>query len=99
MSQVTEQEMGTLLSIVSRADAEQLKRLRDATNHRSIIVGSATIRQIKVNSRVKWTDKVGPQTGTVVKVKHKYVEVRADAAPGTIGMVWNVPGSMLTVIP
>ncbi len=96
---VTEQEMGTLLSIVSRLDAaEQLSRLREALNHRQLVVGSKQIRQIRTGNRVEWNGKLGHQKGTVIKVKQKYVEVRADAPAGTLPMNWNVPASMLTVI-
>ncbi len=103
MSQaVTEQEMGTLLSILSRVEsADQLARLREALNHRQMVVGSKQIRSIKVGNHVEWNGKAGHQKGVVQKIKQKYVEVKADVPAGShaLGMVWNVPASMLTIIP
>ncbi len=99
MSQVTEQEIGSLLSTISRIDdADQMRRVREAVSHRQIAIGQASIRKIRVGNKVKWNGKLGAQSGTVLKVKQKYVEVKADAAPGTFGMTWNVPASMLTVV-
>lgn len=99
MSQVTEQEVGSLLSTISRIeDADQMRRVREALTHRQIAIGQTAIRKIRVGNKVKWVGKLGAQDGTVLKIKQKYVEVRASAAPGTIGMVWNVPASMLTVV-
>ncbi len=96
MSQTTEQEMGTLLSIISRADTNQLSRVITAVNNRRQVINSVAISQVRVGSKVKWNGKHGHQTGVVVKVKQKYVEVLAD---GGKNLHWNVPASMLTAVP
>lgn len=96
MNKTTEQEMGTLLSIISRADTAQLSRVVAAANNRRQAINSAMISQIRVGNKVQWNGKHGHQTGVVVKVKQKYVEVLAD---GGKNLHWNVPASMLTAVP
>lgn len=101
MSKVTEQEIGTVLSIISRLDSpEQLTRIRLSMTAAQTNLGRRLVQSIRVGARVEWNGKVGHQTGTVLKVKQKYVEVKADIPPGShaIGMTWNVPASMLSVL-
>ncbi len=94
MSQVTEQDMGTLLSIISRADTSQLSRVNLAVVSRRQVISRIMISQMRIGASVKWNGKHGPQQGVVKKVKQKYVEVMVQS-----GMIWNVPASMLTVVP
>lgn len=96
MSQATEQEMGTLLSIINRADIGQLSRANTAINNRRQVINKVMIGQIRIGSKVQWNGKHGHQTGVVIKVKQKYVEVLAD---GGKNLHWNVPASMLTAVP
>lgn len=96
MADVTEQEMGTVLSIISRmSDPDQLKRIVEAVTSRRAAIGRTQINQIKVGQRVEWNGKLGRQTGTVLKVKQKWVEVKADAKPGTLATLWNVRAEAL----
>ena len=95
MSNVTEQEMGTLLSIISRADSNQLTRCAQAVQNRRQSINSQMIRQVRVGAKVKWNGKEGAKSGVVQKIKQKYVEVKDDASP----LIWNVPAGMLTVVP
>lgn len=96
MSNVTEQEFGTLLSIVSRCDEAQTRRVIEAINNRRATIGRMAIRSIRPGQKVKWNGKHGPKTGVVARVKQKYVEVKED---GVMHMTWNVPASMLEVVP
>lgn len=97
---VTEQEMGTLLSIVSRCDEAQARRILEAVSNRRAVIGRENIRSFRVGAKVKWNGKHGPKAGTVVKVKTKYVEVKEDVPPGThgFGLTWNVPAMMLSPV-
>ncbi len=101
MASVSEQEFGTLLSIISRCDADQVRRTYEALKHRQATNIASAIRTIRVGAKVKWNGKAGVGTGKVQKVKQKYVEVIDDVRKTTWGtpMVWNVPASMLEVLP
>jgi sRNA-binding protein len=94
MGQVTEQEMGTLLSIISRADNAQLSRVNLSVASRRQVISRVMICQMRIGAKVKWNGKHGPQDGIVKKVKQKYVEVQVSS-----GLIWNVPAAMLTVVP
>lgn len=95
---VTEQEMGTLLSIISRCDDMQSRRVMEAVNNRRAALIKQSIRSFRVGGKVRWNGKHGPKVGTVLRAKQKYVEVKEDVPPGThgFGLTWNVPASMLS---
>lgn len=98
---LTDQEMTTLLGLLSKASQEQLIK---ANQHvRGVLDTRArqATYAVRVGTRVQWNGKQGHKIGTVLKVKQKYVEVKEEITPGTygIGMTWNVPASMLSPAP
>lgn len=96
----TEQEIGSVLAILSRVDdAGQMARIRSALTSRTEAISRMNIQRLRPGMRVSWTGKYGPAVGTVERVKQKWVEVRQDKQPGEIlGKGWNVTAGALTEV-
>lgn len=96
---MTTEEINSITnSIFESSDLDQLRQLSN------IIVGrmkslraqkaQAMRWTLRSGDKVMWTGRRGYTEGTIVRVKRKNAEVRAN---GTC-QVWNVPMSMLEVI-
>lgn len=96
MSALSEQEMTTLLGLISKASHDQLRQVFAVAKTTSDLRSRQSANAFRVGTKVKWNGKIGPATGVVVKVKQKYVEVRQD---GATNMTWNIPAAMLQVVP
>ena len=73
---------------------DELNKVVDAVKLRRNQLHFTDAHNLKFNDRVSFQGRHGvTETGTVEKVKIKYVLVRTDA-----GQRWNVPGSHLTLI-
>lgn len=97
---LSEQEMTTLLGLIGLASHEQLRKVSEHLRSVHDLRHRQATDSVQVGAKVKWNGKHGPKTGVVLRVKQKYVEVRDDAKnPIGLGMTWNVPAAMLTVIP
>lgn len=93
-----EAEMKTMIGLINKADNDQCRSSLRLISGRLESIGNQKRATLGIGSRVSWNGKHGPRQGVVLKVKFKYVEVREDSDkphPPT----WNVPASMLTVIP
>lgn len=94
---ISEQELGTMLALITRADdGSQLQKLGNALTARREQLARANMNTLASGQRVSYynTKQARAVTGTVRKVKQKYVEVVSDHD----GMVWNVPGGQLTKV-
>ena len=100
MADVTEQEIGSMLAIISRmTDPSHVERIRAAMNNRSESLNRIKVNTLRPGMKVSWNGKRGHQTGIVEKVKNKWVEVKADPGPtDPLGMRWNVTAGILKVI-
>lgn len=96
MSALSDQEMNVLLGSIMRASHEQLRKVFEAAKSASDLRSRQATVGIRVGAKVKWTGKQGAKSGTVKKIKQKYVEVTEE---GQSFMIWNVPAGMLTVVP
>lgn len=93
---LSEEEFGSLLAFVSRIESpDQMNRLREAFLARQQRIGRASMQKLRAGAQVSWTGKHGHQTGTVVKIKQKYVDVRVKT--GDREGIWIVPASLLEV--
>ncbi len=73
---------------------DELNKVVDAVKLRRNQLHFTDAHNLKFNDRVSFQGRHGvTETGTVEKVKIKYVLVRTDR-----GQRWNVPGSHLTLI-
>ena len=73
---------------------DELNKVVDAVKLRRNQLHFTDAHNLKFNDRVSFQGRHGvTETGTVEKVKIKYVLVRTDR-----GQRWNVPGSHLTII-
>ena len=73
---------------------DELNKVVEAVKLRRNQLHFQDAHNLKSNDRVSFTGRHGvTETGTVEKVKIKYVLVRTDR-----GQRWNVPGSHLTLI-
>lgn len=76
----------------------ELRNLRDQVNAELAVRFDQKAQQLKrtlrINDSVKWHGKFGPSSGTVHKVKRKWVEVRNDRD----GRIWNVAMSALEIV-
>ncbi len=73
---------------------DELNKVVEAVKLRRNQLHFADAHNLKFNDRVSFQGRHGiTETGTVEKVKIKYVLVRTDR-----GQRWNVPGSHLTLI-
>ena len=73
---------------------DELKKVVEAVKLRRNQLHFTDAHNLKFNDRVSFQGRHGvTETGTVEKVKIKYVLVRTDR-----GQRWNVPGSHLTLI-
>jgi hypothetical protein len=97
MNALSEQEMTTLLGLIAKASHDQLRRVFETAKLASDLRSRQATVGIQVGAKVKWNGKHGQKTGTVKKIKQKYVEVVEDGQPSM--MFWNVPAGMLTVVP
>jgi hypothetical protein len=95
---LSEQEMTTLLGLVSKASHEQLVKVSHQLKATFDLRARQATVGIRVGARVQWNGKMGHQVGEVLHVKQKYVEVKVTEGP-QIGMRWNVAASMLTPAP
>ena len=75
-------------------NSEELESVIESVKLRRNQLHFQDAHNLKSNDRVSFTGRHGrTETGTVEKVKIKYVLVRTDR-----GQRWNVPGSHLTLI-
>lgn len=97
---LSEQEMGTLFSLISRANHDQLIKANQQIRATLDVRSRQATNSLRVGAKVKWNGKQGPKTGTVLRIKQKYVEVKEDILPGThgFGITWNVAASILSTI-
>ena len=73
---------------------DELNKVVEAVKLRRNQLHFTDAHNLKFNDRVSFTGRHGiTETGTVQKVKIKYVLVKTDR-----GQRWNVPGSHLTLI-
>jgi len=73
---------------------DELNKVVEAVKLRRNQLHFTDAHNLKFNDRVSFQGRHGvTETGTVEKVKIKYVSVRTDR-----GQRWNVPGSHLTLI-
>ena len=91
---LSEQEMTTLLDLVSKASHEQLIKANQQIRATLDLRARQATTGIRVGARVQWNGKFGHQIGKV----EKYVEVVVTEGP-QIGMRWNVTASMLSPAP
>ena len=83
-----------IISEIYEMDGIELESIIDAVKLRRNQLHFQDAHSLKFNDRVSFKGRHGrTETGTVEKVKIKYVLVRTDA-----GQRWNVPGSHLTLI-
>lgn len=90
---LSEEEFGSLLSLLSRLeDPSQMTRLNTAIVSKREQIQRMQVHRVRSGMKVSWTGKAGRQTGEVIRVKQKYVEVRVPT-----GVVWNVAASLLEI--
>ena len=83
-----------LISDIYDLESIELNAVVDAVKLRRNQLHSKDAHNLKFNDRVSFQGRHGiTETGTVEKIKIKYVLVRTDR-----GQRWNVPGSHLTKI-
>ena len=81
-----------LIKEVAELDSIQLDTLIQAVKYRRNQLHCVNAQSLRVGDRVSFTGRSGRvETGTVKKIKIKYVLVETDR-----GQRWNVPGSHLT---
>ena len=86
--------MKQLINQIYSLDAADLDQVVQAVKFRRNQLHCQNANSFKFRDRVSFQGRSGRiETGTVEKVKIKYVLVRTDA-----GQRWNVPGSHLTLI-
>lgn len=86
--------MKQLINQIHSLDAADLDQVIKAVKFRRNQLHCQNANSFKFRDRVSFQGRYGrTETGTVEKVKIKYVLVRTDA-----GQRWNVPGSHLTLI-
>lgn len=96
MQSLSDQEMTTLLGLVSKASHDQLRKVGEHIRSVSDLRSRQATLNFSPGTKVKWNGKHGPKTGVVQQVKQKYVLVLED---GGKNLRWNVPAAMLWRMP
>ena len=87
-------KLNKMIQDVGVLNNDELNKVIEAVKLRRNQLHFKDAHNLKSNDRVAFTGRHGvTETGTVEKVKIKYVLVRTDR-----GQRWNVPGSHLTLI-
>ena len=87
-------KLNKLIQDVGVLNSDELNKVVEAVKLRRNQLHFQDAHNLKFRDRVSFQGRHGrTETGTVEKVKIKYVLVRTDA-----GQRWNVPGSHLTLI-
>ena len=87
-------KLNKMIQDVGVLNNDELNKVIEAVKLRRNQLHFQDAHSLKFNDRVSFQGRHGrTETGTVEKVKIKYVLVRTDA-----GQRWNVPGSHLTSI-
>ena len=83
-----------MIEDINLLNSDELNRVIDAVKLRRNSLHAIDAHSLRFGDRVSFQGRHGvTETGTVEKVKIKYVLVRTDR-----GQRWNVPGSHLTLI-
>ena len=84
-------KLNKLIQDVGVLNSDELNKVVEAVKLRRNQLHFQDAHNLKFNDRVSFTGRHGiTETGTVQKVKIKYVLVRTDS-----GQRWNIPGSHL----
>ena len=87
-------KLNKMIQDIYTLNSDELNSVIDAVKLRRNQLHFQDAHSLKFRDRVSFQGRHGrTETGTVEKVKIKYVLVRTDA-----GQRWNVPGSHLTLI-
>ena len=87
-------KLNKMIQDVGVLNNDELNKVIEAVKLRRNQLHFQDAHSLKFNDRVSFQGRHGrTETGTVEKVKIKYVLVRTDS-----GQRWNVPGSHLTLI-
>jgi hypothetical protein len=87
-------KLNKMIEDIYTLNGEEISKVVEAVKLRRNQLHSLSAHSLKFRDRVSFQGRYGrTETGTVEKVKIKYVLVRTDA-----GQRWNVPGSHLTLI-
>ena len=87
-------KLNKMIQDIGVLNNDELNKVVDAVKLRRNQLHFTDAHNLKFNDRVSFQGRHGvTETGTVEKVKIKYVLVRTDR-----GQRWNVPGSHLTLI-
>ena len=87
-------KLNKLITDIGVLNNDELNKVVEAVKLRRNQLHFQDAHNLKFNDRVSFQGRHGiTETGTVEKVKIKYVLVRTDR-----GQRWNVPGSHLTLI-
>ena len=87
-------KLNKMIQDIYTLNSDELNQVVDAVKLRRNQLHSLDAHSLRIGQRVSFQGRHGiTETGTVEKVKIKYVLVRTDR-----GQRWNVPGSHLTLI-
>jgi len=82
-----------VLNLIGRMTADELNEVTDAIRLRRTYLGKEAARSLRIGDNVTFDANTrGRQTGPVVKINVKTLQVRSN------GVVWKVPMSLVTKV-